>query len=323
MRGTTLRAATVAVALVALAACGGGSKKSSTTSVTATNNTGAGGTAAGGGATTTSVANTTRQIGKTVEFAGFNITVVDATFTPNPPDTIDTSTTAPAKNPGTLALDVSLQNLTPKTLQPQGEWHVETKGASQPPNDLSSSLQEVPGDGKAPGTIKAALDDFSFDDAVVVFGAADQHQAQVPLGSSGELVTYKDTTQPISGTGTSGEIAVKLTNASTRSYGPARSGYGQAKKGKVYLVVDTSVSTTSQYGFAFSDSNVSLTEPDGTALIPDEALSANGGCCEDLNQQAPMKYSFTFAVTDPPSGKYTFFVINGSKPKAPIPFTLS
>jgi len=274
--------------------------------------------------TTTLPKPVTKTVGKTVEYGGFAMTVVEATFTATPTPSYATTTTQSGKaaaNPGTLDLSMSVQNLTPESLNPQGEYSVETKGASLAPGSLSD-LPEVPGDGKAPGKLTLSVTDFSFDDAVITFGAATEHQAKVPLGNTGDLVTYEDTTQPITGSATSGVVTIAVSKALTQSYGPARSSHKQAAKGQVYLSIEASVTTTQKYGLSFSDGNVSLTGPDGTASVPVQALSSNGGCCEVITNLAPMKWTFTFAVTEPHAGKYTLFAIDGSQPKGSIAFTL-
>ena len=311
--------AVVFVVAVIAASCGGSNKKSSSNNggtVVGSNNT-----VAGGGTATTVPQPVTKQINQTVNFAGFAITVIDAKFTPTPASSFSpTSTTT--LNPGTLDLDLSLKNLTPTSLTPQGEWSVETKGASKPPSDLSS-LQEIPGEGKAPGKISATLDDFSMDDAVVTFGAATTNQAKVPLGTTGEVVSYAPTTQAISGSATSGDVTIKLTKAETRVFGPG-SGYRQADAGKVYILLTGQATTSSASGYAFSGDNLTLTLPDGTAVTATDTQTSKGSCCAVIDANAPLGFTTMYVTVDPPQGKYTASVVNGtSNPKGSIPFTLT
>ena len=311
--------AVVFVVAVIAASCGGSKKKSSGNTggtVVGSNNT-----VAGGGTATTVPQPVTKQINQTVNFSGFAITVVDAKFTPTPVSSFSpTSTTT--MNPGDLELDLSLQNLTPTSLQPQGEWSVTTKGASKPPSDLSS-LKEIPGDGKAPGTISMTLDDFSMDDAVVTFGAATTNQAKVPLGTTGEVVSYAPTTQSVSGSATSGDLTIKLTKVETRVYGPG-TGYRQADAGKVYIVITGQATTSASNGYAFSGDNLTLTLPDGTAVTGVDTQTSKGSCCAVIDANAALGFTEIFVTSDPPQGKYTASVVNGTtNPKGKIPFTLT
>ena len=317
------------LASLVTASCGGGSNSAKPAGTTAKSSLSAtkgsdgatqstqeaGGVTAITASTTTTAAELKLTIGKKVWHKGFEITIDEGVFTPDP------RAKAP-KRGGSLVMTGTASNLTNRSLNfgyigQQSPLSIVTKGDTFP---LETDTKEVPEGGKAKVTIKGALEDFDEKDAVVLFGTPAVNGSKMPLGSAA-VTTFTPKKVTLTGVGrTPSGLSVTLMAADITSFSLDSGGGGattQAKAGELYLKLSgrEAYSGTVNNGIF----NPALGRPDG--------LSAGSDGDDGYTVISPGEQKDGFHVFTIPAsvaGNYVFrFSGSSSADKAEVAFTLS
>jgi hypothetical protein len=222
---------------------------------------------------------------------------------------------------GVVTLDASFKNYGPDAASFSGTVRLDSAGTSYEADDVLTDLPSVPPEGTGKGTLGFRVDDdFTFDDAVLTIGLPASHQAVLPLGSSGTLVTLEPIGVPISGAGTAGVLRLDVRTAELRADVPAT--HLVLGSGRLALTIGYDATFVSNFadGFAFSGENVALRLPDGTTVGPIQdgrsqsvELLRPRGTARDLISR--------FEIDDPAAGTYAFLVRNGEA-EAEVEFTI-
>ncbi|MFG2601833.1 hypothetical protein [Streptomyces sp. NPDC048462] len=256
-----LTCASVAGVLV-LTGCGGGGEDSGsgdTKPASATSDS-AGGTSA----SPASKDATSRTIGKSVYYAGFELTVKTMKYTP-------------AKEPASaqVSLDMLFANQGPQPMPALGEMDLGS-GDHHYPVSTGVDLPTVPG--KAQSVTKLVFDvdeDFSADNAVLTVGDAGHVQSVLPLGGSGTAVTNEPRSVDVTTSVTAGPLKIQITDAQLRADLPKT--YSQAESGKQELLLTFDATALSgakalDYPVITGYDDFTLTEPNGNSI---EAYGTN------------------------------------------------
>jgi hypothetical protein len=248
------------------------------------------------------------SLGQEAWFAGFHVTFNDLTITPNG-RYADLNIGATFEN---LGLDEARLDAT-----------IALKSGGQPVREsFDMDIPSVPAGDTMDGTFGFSIKgDFTLDDAVLTLGSPAVQQVVVPLSaSSGTPVSLEPTSLALTGSGTAGQLELKLDGGDVRADKPQK--HGQMESGKLALTVRYSATNhgTGAATFPFTGENVRLRLPDGTevATISDgrsqsiEGLAA-GASASDLMSR--------FEIDDPAAGQYTLLVKDGDA-TGEIPITV-
>ena len=284
----SLTIGSLVASLLLLFSCGGGDGgASSTTTPPATGSESPSPTPEG--------APVTIAVNQSFWFAGFRVTVGSATFDP-----------APDGGSPQVTIDATYENQGTDPAIFDGTLSLAAGGSFFEPG-IGLEIPNVPGLSTGAGTIPFAVDEsFSFDDAVLTIGLAENNQAVIPLGGTGEAVTLEPTTLLVTGTASGGEVTVEVQGGELRADVPEE--HSEIAKGHLALTLDFAATYTGDFagGYAFAYSgNLALRLPDGTTVAPDEGpieLLRAGTTLPDV--------SVRFTVNDPPAGTYALVVID-------------
>jgi hypothetical protein len=212
----------------------------------------------------------TQELGETVTYAGFALTLEEAEFTP-PGDGLF--------EPGTVEITGTAENQGEATSSAPNDVFIEREGSAI--EETNSDIPEVPGGSTAEVTYSFLIDDaeFDLDGAELVFGSAEVAQARVPLDGQGEAVTNEPVDIAVSGTITAGSSVFNVKGATVRFDRPDQ--HTQAEAGKAFLTVtyDVTNNGTGGGGYPFVQEDVKLTTPGGLSERAVETpieLIANG-----------------------------------------------
>lgn len=220
------------------------------------------------------------DVGETAYYAGFDVQVGEVSFGFDPAGF------------RVALVSVTLTNRTPNDDRLQTAVEI-TSGGNTAVIDRDLT-PEVPSGGAADGAFSLRLDPtFTIDDAVLLIGRADRQRAEIPLGSSGTLVTREPQTVRAVGSG-GDEISMITIDAVTVAWDSADP-RGQAEPGQAYLHVEYTLDTDVET--AVSRGSV-VVVPDGGP--PVEATIASTAQVEPGS--APLTASFL--VADPVAGDY-------------------
>lgn len=283
--------ALVAVAALALGACGGGDDDDRAATTTAATVDDATTTTEGGGEAETV------EVGETVWYGGFSVEIAEVTVPPE-------------GEAGTVEVAVTYENQSADAAAFDGTGVLLTSDDTDYEFDLlATELPQVPGERTADDVWYFDVDDtFTLDDAVFTIGGADVNQAVVPLGDEGELVTLEPVELDVSGEAVAGVLDVVVTSGVVRADIPET--HAQVDEGRLalYLTFDlTYTASDPAYtgGYAFAHANLALELPDGTTVTPLDGpieLLDSGGTLRD--QVA------VFEIDNPPPGSYQLVVID-------------
>lgn len=250
----------------------------------------------------------TTEVGHEFWFAGFHISLGTATFDP-------------AGEPGpTVIIEAMFENQGSLQAIFDGTPSL-SSGGSFYDSSFAQELPNVPGLASGTGAFAFEVDGaFTFDDAVLTIGLAENNQAVIPLGGSGEAVTLEPGSLSVEGETKAGVIRLELTGGELRADIPER--HGQIERGSLALTLDFDVSNLGSYagGFAFTyGNNLALELPDGTTIAaedgPIELLS--------LGTTLPGQH-VRFTVPDPPEGTYALVLIDDTTDRrSAIPFEIA
>lgn len=234
------------------------------------------------------------EIDESVRFAGFSYDVEDME--------VDES------DVGALTFNVSVENLGPDTTAPRPRVALEWEdGDDVITLSTQTDFREVPSGSSNSGTIEVQVADdelerWDADSARLVFGDDSVAQAQVPLGSDGELTTREPISQgSVEGTFTVGELAMDILEAEVAWDDVAT--YNQVADGSAFLMltVDLASAESSQVCIEARDYHITL--PDGTrrtAELVEERCFPGG---EDVRD-----FRIGFEVDDPFDGDYSIMI---------------
>jgi hypothetical protein len=169
-------------------------------------------------------------------------------------------------------------------------------------SSFNSDLPNVPSGLSSDGLVSFVVDEgFDYNSAQLVIGAADENQAQVPLGSSGELIGLAPSEPPITGAITLELVDLTVTSAELRVDRP--SSYTEIESGKLALTLNFDATSRKSGNWQLFANNFALVLPDGSGVAADGADLASlpgadaGTTTSDLYVR--------FLVDDPPAGEYT------------------
>ncbi len=291
-----------AVLVVVLAACSGGDEEPS-----------AGPTAGTGATGPTATATPTPEVATPTSvsvdgefwFAGFHVSVGDATFDP-------------AER--TVSIEAMFENLGSIPAVFDGTPSLASGGAFYEPS-FDQDLPNVPGLATGAGAFVFDVDEvFTFDDAVLTIGLAENNQAVIPLGGTGEAVTLEPRSLQLEGETRAGALGIALTGGELRADVPET--HQQIERGSLALTLDFDVSNMGSYegGFAFAfGNNLALELPDGTTI------AAGDGPIELLRLGTTLPdQRVRFTVPDPPEGRYALVLIDDTRDRRrTIPFEIA
>ena len=264
-------------------------------------------------ATTTTIAPSVAAVGKTVYFAGFQIDVGTATFTP-PPSEFER---------GKLVLDSVATNLVDRSanvgfITNTAPVTLVADGFSFP---LSLTLADIPPGGKAKFTMTSDdLDTFNAATSEVDFGGPQFNGAVMPLGA-GDVTTTAPRTVPLTGSTTSpNQLTVTLTQGLIQPFSPMANGGGDVTPSAVgQLFIGITAHLTFSGDFDDGVFEPVLQRPDGStdSVFDSKTSLVNpGGQADDL---------YVFKIPAQSAGDYVlrFGTGRGGSVKNEIPFTLS
>lgn len=230
--------------------------------------------------------------------------------------TLDKLSAAPGFFGTTLTIDVTYQNLTDESARPF-EGTVVVDGEALP---TLWDIPEIPGQGKARGTIETDVD--TGDDAIdakaldallaktsVVYGEASDNRSTIPLSKDGKVDSVEPKTLSAKGTLTQAQLIVEVLS------GRLAPSYEVGDKGKTELDLRIKISCAADCpasGFNVDTSMFSVKGPDGTSVTAD---GRSDYCCDaiypgDVSDNA--RNVLTFVVPNPGTGAYTLTFNNPS-----------
>ena len=247
-------------------------------------------------------------LGQEAWFAGFHVTFNDLTITPN-------------GRYANLNIGATFENVGEDDARLDAT--ILLKSGGQPVREsFDMDIPGVPAGDTMDGTFGFSIkDDFNLDDAVLTLGTPAVQQVVVPLSASaGTPVTLEPTTLALSGSGTAGQLELKLDGGDLRADTPDN--HGQMEAGKLALTVNYSATNhgTGAATFPFTGDNVRLRLPDGSeiATIHDgrsqsiEGIPASSSASDLMSR---------FEIDDPAAGQYTLLVKDGDA-TGEIPITV-
>ena len=237
-------------------------------------------------------------LGQEAWFAGFHVTFKDLTIEPD-------------GRYGDLKIAATFENLG----EDDGRLDatIVLKSGGQPVREsFDMDIPSVPAGESVDGTFGFSIkDDFSLDDAVLTLGSPAVQQVVVPLSASaGTPVSLEPSTLALSGSGTAGQLELKVEGGDLRADKPEN--HGQMESGKLALTVNYAATNhgTGAATFPFTGENVRLRLPDGTeiATISDGRSQSIEGIQASSTAQGLMS---RFEIADPAAGQYTLLVKDG------------
>lgn len=305
--GRLIPALAIAGALaVSVAACGGTSPAAEEPVVSEA----AASVAAESVAPQASTATTAVQVDQAIRFAGFKVSLGAATAE------------ITEGRGGTVAIEATFENTGSDAAAFDGTLNLSSAGENAT-EGLGMDVPSVPGSESAKGTLAFEVaDSFTFDDAVLTIGRAENQQAIVPLTPmAGTAVTREPVTVAATGDGTAGDLGLELLGGEYRADQPWS--HGQMEHGSFVLTLTYDASFQSDFagGFAFSAENVALRLPDGTTVgVIQDGKSQS---IELIGPNSTVKDAFSrFAIEDPAAGDYALLVRSFDNAEDEILFTI-
>lgn len=257
-----------------------------------------------------SAATTTVQVDQTISFAGFDVTFGAATAE------------LTEGQGGSVAIEAMFENTGSDAARFDGTLNL-ASGGENATEGFDMDIPSVPGGQTGKGTLAFNVEDsFSFDDAVLTVGRAENQQAIVPLTpTAGTAVSQAPVAVTASGDGAAGDLTLRLLGGEYRADQPWS--HGQMEKGTFVLTMNYDASFESDFagGFAFSGENVALRLPDGTTVGPIQ--DGKSQSIELIGPNATVKDAYSrFEIEDPAAGEYALLVRSFDNAEDEIPFTI-
>lgn len=287
--------ASLAIAIVAIAACGGGDDEDDSTP-TAEPTVEESPEEEDEEAEADSV-----TVDESFWHAGWKVTLGEATLT------------SEAGGAGEVSIAAEFENLGTDQATFDSQLLLTSSGNDYPDETFGGhDLPQVPGERTGEGSFNFAVDEeFTLEDATLIIGNAMNQQATVPIGPDGDdLVSLEPQEITAAGDVSAGAVTVTVERAELRADLPDR--HSQMEEGKLALTVYFSVTPAGgiQIGQGvFQSPNVALELPNGTtvAVISDGVSGVNellqgreGTTISDLQVR--------FEVDEPADGTYAFVV---------------
>jgi hypothetical protein len=211
-----------------------------------------------------------------------------------------------------VTIDATFENLGEDTAVFDSQVVITAGGNSYADTSPEHELPRVPGELSGEGVIALHVDEeFTFDDATLVVGRAENNQAVVPLGPDGdELVTLEPQEIAVSGDVTAGAVKVTVERAELRADLPDQ--HSIMEDGMLALTVYFSVTPSAgiQLGQGLiQDPNVALRLPDGSSVaVRDDGVSGVNELLQGNEGTTISGLSVRFEVPAPAEGQYAFVV---------------
>jgi hypothetical protein len=257
-----------------------------------------------------SAATTSIQVDQTIWFAGFKVKFGEA------------RAEITEGRGGTVAIEALFENTGSDAATFDGTLNLSSAGENAT-EGMGMDIPSVPGGQTGKGSLVFDVEDsFTFDDAVLTIGRAENQQAIVPLTAmAGTAVTQEPVAVAATGDGTAGDLKLELLGGEYRADQPWS--HGQMEKGSFVLTLSYDATFESDFagGFAFSAENVALKLPDGTnvGVIQDGKSQS----IELIGPNATVKDAFSrFEIEDPAAGEYALLVRSFDNAEDEIPFTI-
>jgi hypothetical protein len=257
-----------------------------------------------------SATTSTVQVDQSIWFAGFKVTFGAATAE------------ITEGRGGTVAIAATFENTGSDAGMFDGTLNLSSAGENAT-EGVGMDVPNVPGGQAGKGTLAFDVEDsFSFDDALLTIGRAENQQAIVPLTPmAGTAVTQEPVTVSATGEGTAGDLKLELSGGEIRADQPWS--HGQMKKGSFVLTLDYDATFESDFpgGFAFSGENVALRLPDGTTVgVIQDGRSQS---IELIGPNSTVQDAYSrFEIEDPAAGEYALLVRSFDNAQDEIPFTI-
>ena len=298
------------VLILGAAACGGDDGGSGAADTTLASDTTTKGKEDDRTAVTSVLEPETVEVGSTVWFAGFEITVESASIVPaDGTDVLDDR----------VDVELALENLGDVTTTLDATFVLTSSGSSY--EAFESDLPSVPGAARGVGSVRFAVDDdVTFDDAVITIGRPTNNQAVVPLDGTDGLVTLEPVDPGITTSGTGGELQADVTAGELRWDIPES--HRQVEDGSAALTLTINITYLGDFpgGYAFGPNNLALRLPDGTTIAREDGpieLIRAGTTVRDA--------TFLFIIDSPSEGEYAVVITDdagGGVARGDAPFTI-
>jgi hypothetical protein len=257
-----------------------------------------------------SAATTTVQVDQEIWFAGFKVALGAAT-----------SDITEGRG-GTVAIDAMFENTGSEDGRFDGSLNLASAG-EHATEAMEMDIPSVPGGQTGKGSFVFNVEDsFTFDDAVLTIGLAENQQAIVPLtATAGTAVTKEPVAVAATGEGTADTLKLELLGGEYRADQPWN--HGQMKKGTYVLTVNYDATFLSDFagGFAFTGENVALKLPDGTTV--GTIQDGDSQSIELIGPESTAKDLYSrFEIEDPAAGEYNLLVRSFDDALDEIPFTI-
>jgi hypothetical protein len=230
-----------------------------------------------------------------------------------------------------VTIDATFENLGEDTAAFDSQLVLTSGGNSYADTSPEHELPRVPAELSGEGVIAIHVDEeFTFDDATLVVGRAENNQAVVPLGPGGdELVTLEPQEIAVSGDVTAGAVKATVERAELRADLPDQ--HSITEEGTLVLTVYFSVTPSAgiQLGQGLiQDPNVALKLPDGTSVaVRDDGLSGVNELLQGKEGTTISGLSVRFDVPEPAEGQYAFVLRGaygpgGAQVESELPFEI-
>ena len=255
-------------------------------------------------------AESTTQVDQEIWFAGFKVALGAATAE------------ITEGRGGTVAIEAMFENTGSEDGRFDGSLNLASAGENAT-EAMDMDIPSVPGGQTGKGTFVFNVEDsFTFDDAVLTIGLAENQQAIVPLtATAGTAVTQEPVAVTATGEGTADTLKLELLGGESRADQPWN--HGQMKKGTFVLTVNYDATFLSDFagGFAFTGENVALKLPDGTTV--GTIQDGDSQSIELIGPESTAKHLFSrFEIEDPAAGEYALLVRSFDDAEDEIPFTI-
>lgn len=319
-RGMARRRVGVAAALAMLlvgAACGGSDSKPDASAVASRTEESTASTeertaTSGKSASSTADKTITRKIDRTGWYDGFAITVDEVEVTEDSTDT------------ATLTVTATYRNLTDRQGRPPSPlFEIDGEIISL----SSEDLPELPGKGKAGGSLVAYVDlpgtpDELIDATTLVYGESGDNQTKLPLSANGKVESSEPKDLAVTGTLKQGQLIIDVLG------GRLAPSYESGEKGKAILDLRIKISCAADCqdsGYNTDASQFSVSGPGGRSVVAD---SRSLYCCDAIYPGTVSDNAniLSFVVPAPGTGSYTLTYDNETitstgTPPATLTFT--
>ena len=235
----------------------------------------------------------TSPLNESIYHSGFEVALGSAVLTP---------ATANC-DPGDLAVDATFRNRGSDAFQFGPEMIVTSGGHEYSPSLSSADIPLVPGSRTGKGTLHFMVDrGFVLDDATLIVGGANEHQAIIPLGSKSPdaFVSLVSADATLMGKFAAGTVEFDMKGGYIRADQPWDHTTLDKSHYSVTLLFSATYTASNGGGDNILSDNFDLKLSDGTAVAPDDAsnvlLDNVGTTLDDLN--------VTFTVPGPMEGQF-------------------